>query len=210
MIQVAKAALDVESMYAQPQDIEFCFADDDQLFLLQTRPITRRSQGFQSDDSEPQRASLGNHVVWDNSNIIESYSGVTTPMTFSFIRRAYSIVYHCFSEVMGISPHVVHEHRDAFDNMLGLFHGRVYYNLKNWYRLVRMFPGYHYNRHFMESMMGVKESLSLDEEQAPVGFVAKVAGGISGAAETSIAHELELSSYPKNGGPVPATLLPIL
>jgi pyruvate,water dikinase len=173
VIQVAKATLEVESMYAQPQDIEFCFSDDNQLFLLQTRPISLRSQEFQGDDLEPQHAALGNHVVWDNSNIIESYSGVTTPMTFSFIRRAYSIVYHCFSEVMGISPHVVHEHRDAFDNMLGLFHGRVYYNLKNWYRLVRMFPGYHYNRHFMESMMGVKESLSLDEEQAPVGFLRK-------------------------------------
>ncbi len=173
VVQVAKAALEVESMFDQPQDIEFCFSDDGCLFLLQTRPVTHPSQEFQGDDSYPQRASLGNHVVWDNSNIIESYSGVTTPMTFSFIRRAYSIVYHCFAEVMGISPRVVHEHRDAFDNMLGLFHGRVYYNLKNWYRLVRMFPGYNYNRHFMESMMGVKESLSLEEPQAPVGPLRK-------------------------------------
>ena len=76
-------------------------------------------------------------MIWDNSNIIESYSGVTTPMTFSFIRRAYSIVYHCFAQVMGISPRVVEQNADTFNNMLGLFHGRVYYNLKNWYRLVR-------------------------------------------------------------------------
>jgi len=78
-----------------------------------------------------------------------------------------SIVYHCFSEVMGISPKVVQEHHDAFDNMLGLFHGRVYYNLKNWYRLVRMFPGYHYNRRFMESMMGVRESARFDDTEPP-------------------------------------------
>ena len=94
-------------------------------------------------------------------------------MTFSFIRRAYSIVYHCFAEVMGIPPRTVHQHRDTFDNMLGFFEGRVYYNLKNWYRLVRMFPGYHYNRSFMESMMGVKQSLFLDDEPPPISAAQK-------------------------------------
>jgi pyruvate,water dikinase len=110
-------------------------------------------------------------MVWDNSNIIESYSGVTTPMTFSFIRRAYSIVYHCFCEVMGISPRVVQQNQDALENMLGFFHGRVYYNLKNWYRLVRMFPGYRYNSRFMESMMGVKQSLELEDDLPPAGWL---------------------------------------
>ena len=109
--------------------------------------------------------------MWDNSNIIESYYGVTSPMTFSFIRRAYSIVYHCFAEVMGIPPRVVHEHRDAFDNMLGLFRGRVYYNLKNWYRLIRLFPGYRYNSRFMESMMGLKDPLLLEEETERPGLL---------------------------------------
>jgi len=159
--QVARASLAIESRFGRPQDIEFCFAADGELFILQTRPVTSVSDGFDFNNGN---LASGNHVVWDNSNIIESYCGVTTPMTFSFIRRAYSIVYHCFSEVMGISPLQVHQHRDAFDNMLGLFRGRVYYNLKNWYRLVRLFPGYHYNSRFMESMMGIKEPLFLDDQ----------------------------------------------
>ena len=159
--QVAKTALAIESGFGRPQDIEFCFTADGELFILQARPVTGVSGGF---DSSSGGSAAGNHIVWDNSNIIESYSGVTTPMTFSFIRRAYSIVYHCFSEVMGISPREVHRHRDAFDNMLGLFHGRVYYNLKNWYRLVRLFPGYQYNSRFMESMMGLKEPLFLEDQ----------------------------------------------
>lgn len=188
---VSTMAIQLERTFGTPQDVEFCFSQQGELILLQTRPVTASYQanspvagnpvGAKSVDrpSEP-RAVSGNgesdsaaqpsdHLVWDNSNIIESYSGVTTPMTFSFIRRAYSIVYHCFSEVMGISPRVVERNRDAFDNMLGFFHGRVYYNLKNWYRLVRMFPGYHYNRHFMESMMGVKKSLVLEDDQGEVG-----------------------------------------
>lgn len=164
--EIAKVALAIEADFGRPQDIEFCYSDDQCLFIVQTRPIT----GKHELDEEPEsKSAKQNHIIWDNSNIIESYSGVTTPMTFSFIRRAYSIVYHCFAEVMGIAPDVVQKNRDTFENMLGLFHGRVYYNLKNWYRLVRMFPGYAYNRDFMESMMGVKQSVTLEEQPAAIG-----------------------------------------
>ena len=55
--------------------------------------------------------------------------------------------------------------------MLGLFHGRVYYNLKNWYRTLRMFPGFQYNSRFMESMMGLTEPLELEDEPPPPGLM---------------------------------------
>jgi rifampicin phosphotransferase len=148
--RLREAGLAIENHFGRPQDIEFCFDDRGTLWIVQARDVVNPAE---------YGPAAGNHCVWDNSNIIESYSGTTTPMTFSFIRRAYSIVYHCFAQVMGISPRVVHANRDAFENMLGLFRGRVYYNLKNWYRLVRLFPGYEYNRRFMESMMGLKKPL---------------------------------------------------
>ncbi|MEX2287420.1 MAG: PEP/pyruvate-binding domain-containing protein, partial [Planctomycetaceae bacterium] len=141
---IADLAISVEAHFGRPQDIEFCFDASGRLYLLQSRPVVN------VDEYGP---AAGNSLVWDNSNIIESYSGVTSPMTFSFIRRAYAIVYHCFAEVMGIPPRVVREHRGEFENMLGLFRGRVYYNLRNWYRLVQLFPGYQYNSRFMETMM---------------------------------------------------------
>jgi rifampicin phosphotransferase len=152
---VVESGIAIEQLFGSPQDIEFCFDKDGAFFVLQARPIT--STGERDN-------SAVNHLVWDNSNIIESYAGITTPLTFSFIRRAYGIVYRCFAEVMGISPRVVRTHRATFDNMLGLFRGRVYYNLKNWYRLVRLFPGYQYNREFMETMMGVREPLILEDK----------------------------------------------
>lgn len=164
--RLSVAALKIEAEFGCPQDIEFCFSGDDELFILQTRPITAM---FAGSTSQRQNSPSGNHIIWDNSNIIESYSGVTTPMTFSFIRRAYAIVYHCFAEVMGISPRTVHQHREVFNNMLGLFHGRVYYNLRNWYQLVKLFPGFRYNAQFMESMMGLKEPLLLEEDVKPIG-----------------------------------------
>jgi pyruvate,water dikinase len=157
--ETARAGLAIERFYRRPQDVEFSFDADGRLWILQARPVTT------VEEAGP---AAGNRLLWDNSNIIESYSGVTSPMTFSFIRRAYSIVYHCFAEVMGIAPDVVRANRDVFDNMLGLFRGQVYYNLHNWYRLVRLFPGFNYNKSFMESMMGVREGLAEGEEPAPV------------------------------------------
>jgi pyruvate,water dikinase len=159
--EVSRLAIELERHFGRPQDIEFCYDQAGRLHLLQARPVTSVA------DYGP---AAGNRIVWDNSNIIESYSGVTSPMTFSFIRRAYTIVYHCFAEVMGIRPRVVRANRRTFENMLGLFHGRVYYNLANWYRLIRLFPGFHYNARFLETMMGLKEPLHLEDEQPEPGW----------------------------------------
>ena len=150
LAQVAGVALGIEKFFRRPQDIEFCFDESDKLYILQTRDITTVTE---------YGPAAGNHQIWDNSNIIESYSGVTSPMTFSFIRNAYAVVYHCFSEVMGIPRRKIEENEAIYRNMLGLFQGQVYYNLPNWYRLVKQFPGYDYNKSFMESMMGVKEKV---------------------------------------------------
>lgn len=151
---LARMGLAIERHYRRPQDLEFAVDTGGKPFLLQARPVTT---------VEELGPSAGNRLIWDNSNIIESYSGVTSPMTFSFIRRAYSIVYHCFAEVMGIDARTVKANREVFENMLGLFRGQVYYNLFNWYRLVRLFPGFNYNKSFMESMMGVREAAQMED-----------------------------------------------
>jgi pyruvate,water dikinase len=159
--EVARAGVYVEQLFGRPQDIEFCYDQQNELLLLQSRPVT---------NIEELGPAAGHRLVWDNSNIIESYSGVTSPMTFSFIRRAYTIVYHCFAEVMGISHAKVRANQRTFENMLGLFRGRVYYNLANWYRLIRLFPGFQYNAQFMEAMMGLKEKLDLDDTPSHPSF----------------------------------------
>jgi pyruvate,water dikinase len=153
VLALARLGLAVERHYRRPQDVEFAVDAEGRPFLLQARPVTT---------VEELGPAAGNRLIWDNSNIIESYSGVTSPMTFSFIRRAYAIVYHCFAEVMGIDAGTVRANREVFETMLGLFRGQVYYNLLNWYRLVRLFPGFNYNKSFMESMMGVREAAGVE------------------------------------------------
>jgi pyruvate,water dikinase len=153
---LARRGLELERRWGRPLDVEFAVDARGRLFLLQARPVTTVVE---------LGPAAGNRMLWDNSNIVESYSGVTSPMTFSFIRRAYAIVYHCFAEVMGIPPRTVRAQHHVFENMLGLFRGQVFYNLHNWYRLVRLFPGFEYNRAFMESMMGVKQAARLEEDE---------------------------------------------
>ena len=77
--------------FGRPQDIEWAIAD--RLLLLQSRPITSMRAMPDPD------ASL---TIWDNSNIVESYSGVTTPLTFSFAREIYENVYRQFCRMMGV------------------------------------------------------------------------------------------------------------
>ncbi len=161
---IVNTALEIEREYQRPQDIEFCFNASGILFILQTRAITTIT------DFGP---AAGNRQIWDNSNIIESYSGVTSPMTFSFIKNAYTVVYHCFSNVMGISRKRVSANRHVFENMLGLINGQVYYNLANWYRLIQQFPGYGMNKRFMESMMGLREQFDPDEADGEEGAAHK-------------------------------------
>jgi pyruvate,water dikinase len=135
--------------FGRPQDMEWAI-EAGRLYLLQSRPITSLAQTADPD---------GVINVWDNSNIAESYNGVTTPLTFSFARRAYEEVYRQFCHILRVPETKISQSADVFRHMLGLIQGRVYYNLLNWYRLIALLPGFQSNRGFMEQMMGVKEAL---------------------------------------------------
>ncbi|CAN5700193.1 phosphoenolpyruvate synthase [soil metagenome] len=152
-IQIAATARRIGDAFGHAQDVEWALSPGDRrLRILQARPITTLKA-----------APEGERRVWDNSNIVESYSGVTSPLTFSFALSVYDDVYRQFCAVVGVPPRLVDQHRHVFANMLGLVRGRVYYQLLNWYRTLALLPGYAVNRAFMERMMGVRQKL----ENAP-------------------------------------------
>ncbi|GIW72288.1 MAG: phosphoenolpyruvate synthase [Planctomycetota bacterium] len=134
--------------YRRPQDVEWAFAGG-KLYLLQSRPVTTL-----------ERELTGYPNLWDNSNIIESYGGITLPLSFTFALDNYRNVYVQFCEVLKVPPAVIKDMDEYLRNMLGSIDGRVYYNLYNWYKLVGVLPGFRHNREFMETMMGVREALS--------------------------------------------------
>ena len=152
--------------FGGPQDVEWALAGG-RLYLLQSRPITTLA-----GDSEPE----GILNVWDNSNITESYSGITTALTYSFARHVYEEVYRQFCRMLAVPSARIEASDPVFAGMLGLIRGRVYYNLLNWYRVLALLPGFQVNRTFMEQMMGVREGLPPDvlEQIEGAGFGARV------------------------------------
>ncbi len=147
--QVAALARLCACQFGCPQDIEWALADGE-LYLLQSRPITTLAHTPDPDDPL---------TVWDNSNIAESYSGITSPLTFSFAARIYEHVYREFCGLLSVPKSRIRANDFVFSQMLGHHHGHVYYNLNSWYHVLAMLPGFSLNRSFMEQMMGVKEPM---------------------------------------------------
>jgi pyruvate,water dikinase len=151
---ISHALINLEKYLGCPQDIEWVI-EKGEFFCVQTRPITNLPPDTFFDD----KIKGADFILWDNSNITESYNGVTTPLTFSHVSRAYRQVYLQYCEVMGVPPKLIKENEATFRNMLGLIRGRVYYNLGNWYKMIFLFPFAGTSKGFMETMMGVKQNL---------------------------------------------------
>ncbi|PRY24865.1 pyruvate,water dikinase [Aliiruegeria haliotis] len=150
VVEIAALAARTEAFFGTPQDIEWAI-DDTGLHLLQSRPITTPLR--------PQPTPDNTLIVLDNSNIVESYPGIVSPLTYSFACFVYGRVYRAFVALLGVGPAEVNANAPVFDNLLARVDGRVYYNLGNWYRALALLPGFSRNRDHMETMMGVDEPL---------------------------------------------------
>ena len=146
-----------------PRDIEWAIVGGE-VVVLQARPITGGVRGVveRSGGAVP---DAEHRIVWDNSNIQESYYGVTTPLTFSFASAAYASVYEQTMRALGLPEAAIDRHRPMLRNLLGLIRGRVYYNLNNWYRGLLLLPAFRRNKADMERMMGVEEPVDFVVEE---------------------------------------------
>jgi pyruvate,water dikinase len=145
----------VQERFGCPVDVEAAF-EGGQLYCLQARPITTPIGGRK--------------LLWDNSNVVESYSGVTTPLTFSFANFCYQTVYTQFGRMLGVPRELHDAHERTMKTYIGLVDGRVYYNLLTWYLSMAHLPGFSFTRTAMEGMMGVKESLDYELPAANKGL----------------------------------------
>ncbi|MEZ5869835.1 MAG: PEP/pyruvate-binding domain-containing protein [Defluviimonas denitrificans] len=147
---IAALARQAEAAFGAPQDIEWAF-DGDRLRLLQARPITTALRPAPRPD--------GALTVLDNSNIVESYPGLVSPLTYSFAAYSYDRVYRAFVALLGLDAARIAANGEVFANLLARIDGRVYYNLGNWYRALALLPAFSLNSDYMETMMGVEEPL---------------------------------------------------
>lgn len=135
---------EVSSKTNRFQDIEFALCKD-KAYFLQARPITT----YQSID--PHNRTL----LIDNANIIESYFGVVSPLTFSFAKDVYRDVYTATFRYAKVREKIIDSLSPSLSEMLYYHEGKVYYNMNSWYRVTSIFP-FKKSTSYMENMMGVK------------------------------------------------------
>lgn len=152
--ELVRLALKIERLMGVPQDIEWAIKDG-AVFILQTRPITY----------------IAHLKVWDNANIGESFPGIVLPLTFSVARRGYELVYQSQALGAGLDWYALQENSRSFHDMVGLFSGRMYYNLANWYRFIGLFPGNSQNQKYLDDQLQtVGEAVYVPPSSYPLGY----------------------------------------
>jgi pyruvate,water dikinase len=162
-----QAAEEIEALHGPARDVEWAFDPDGRLAITQSRPITTLPRGELS--------------IFDSSNIVESYPGVTSPLTFSYIRCAYARVFRDIARRLGVGRRERERNDDLFENMLGHLDGRVYYNLGSWYRLFRLVPFTGAYLAVWEEMLGIKNPRPTSAGTRPLAAVR----GLPRAARTA-------------------------
>ena len=100
--------------------------------------------------------SKAEFTVLDNSNIVESYPGITLPLTYSYIQRTYNDVFRGLVSSNLKNDEILKKFDPVFENMLKSYKGRIYYQINNWYSLIDFMP---FSKKFLplwQEMMGVQ------------------------------------------------------
>lgn len=118
-------------------DIEFAI-ENNRLYILQARPITTLS------DKNP--------IIFDNSNIVESYPGLSLPLTVSFVETVFAGVFKDAGRRLLKNKKELRKRYDILENTVGTANGRIYYNLNSWYSAIKFLP-------FSEKIIAVWQEL---------------------------------------------------
>lgn len=155
--ELRSLGLRLETMFAMPLDVEFACDRWGRVHVLQARPITAPSRAHESPR------------VWDNSNVVESYPGLTLPLTFSFAQLGYAVAFAPYMKRRMVAwfpfRDPLRERRELFQNLIGLVNGRVYYNLLNWYEMMSVLPGFASVRASWDRMIGVSGRVQAREHR---------------------------------------------
>jgi rifampicin phosphotransferase len=161
ILRLRDVGLKVARHFGQPQDIEWAFDGQGKLFLLQARPITHVARKIASPAVR----------IWDNSNVVESYPGLTLPLTFSFARSGYETSFRPFARklALGFFPfqNPIQKRLHIFKNMIGLLDGRIYYNLFHWYEMLSFLPGFENRKRSWDQMIGIERKTDFPRHELP-------------------------------------------
>ena len=155
LIKISKKIKEILGDYL---DIEFAI-EDNKIYILQARPITTLNDN--------------NSIILDNSNIVESYPGVSLPLTISFVKFVYSGVFKGEAYRLTRDRKLVDKNHDHFQNMVAASNGKLYYQISNWYHLLKFLPFSKKIIPIWEEMMGVKNKKH-DSKSIKIPFLSRL------------------------------------
>ena len=120
-----RTAADIRKMFSCECDIEYAVKDG-KLYILQARPITTLHPD--------------GHIILDSSNISESYPDISMPMTISFVRDIYSLVFSRCVRRITWNDGTAERLENVLSNMTDAANGRIYYRISSWYDVISMLP----------------------------------------------------------------------
>ena len=126
LLQQAKQLQTTSKSYL---DCEFAISGG-QVYYLQSRPITTLKPKDQA----------GTPLILNNSNLVESYPGISSPLTESFIQYAYQQVFRGVAWRFSKSDSLLEDYDGAFSTLVVSTNGRMYYNMNHLYSLLQFLP----------------------------------------------------------------------
>ncbi|WP_407343232.1 hypothetical protein [Pengzhenrongella phosphoraccumulans] len=158
---VVATGLRLQAHAGHPLDIELAVLDRE-VWVLQARPITTLGGGPS--------------VTLDSSNIVESYPGLVSPLTASFVPLAYEGVFRSLAERITRDPRVVGAYADTVNAMVQAHSGRMYYRIDNWYRLMQLVPFSRWYIRVWQDSLGVTDR-EYDEPPIALSRLARIRVG---------------------------------
>ncbi|MDO5286905.1 MAG: PEP/pyruvate-binding domain-containing protein [Actinomycetia bacterium] len=107
------------------------------------RGCARPGAGHRSWTAATKRSPAGpsdQPVTLDSSNIVESYPGLSLPLTTSFVPRAYQGVFSSLALRLTGDPALVRRLAPVLGRMVEPCSGRLYYRIDHWYQVLALMP----------------------------------------------------------------------
>ena len=148
----------ISHIFGGYQDIEFA-VEKGIVYILQSRPVT----SIVTDSI----------TVLDSSNISESYPGISSPMTVSFVKEVYYRVFESCVKRATKNDGTAQRIDASLRLMTDSVNGRIYYRISNWYDILSLLPFSSRIIPVWQEMLGVNDK-EVTRTNRDAGFITKL------------------------------------
>lgn len=160
---VCREVLRLERALGAPVDVEFAL-EEGRLYLLQVRPITQAFPRLK---------------CYTDTNLAESYPGVTSPFTTSFVQLAYRNAFVESAVILGSSTLRLAQLMPHYQSLVGSVNHHLYYDLEHYYAVLMALPGGKKNIENWHRMIGGrKEGMDVPVSLQAPGLREQVTAGL--------------------------------